>query len=262
MAKVLAVAANKGGVGKTSLVTNLAGAIVSKSPNKRVLIIDTDGQGNASIAFGVNPGALGKSIYDVFTQEASVAQATIQAVIGIDLLPSNQDMSVWEMEVLSRMSQQTSPFTILKSLIDPIRNQYDYILIDTPPSLGLVTGNVLAAVDEIIIPFVPETFAVQGLVRVVETMRDFANRINPSLQLAGIVGVMVDQRTTLHSEMLQQARQYCTTHYLKMFETIIPRSIRFANSTAYAGKPATLSDRNNPIVSAYFDLLEEMFNND
>ena len=257
MTRIIAATANKGGVGKTSIVTHLAAAITTKYSDKKVLIIDTDSQGNAATAFNVNAAALDHSIYDVLTGEASANEAIQHVADRIDLLPANQDMAAWEIKVLRNLGNQ-SPFGFLKPVVASLSDFYNYILIDTPPSLGLTTGNVLAATEEIIVPFVAETFAVQGLVRVIETMQDFQRDINARLKLAGIVATMVDQRTTLHSEMLQEARKYCATNNLHLFETVIPRSIRFANSTAYQGKPATLSDRNNAIVSAYFDLLSEV----
>ena len=258
MAEIIVIAANKGGVGKTSLVTNLAGAIITRKPKKKILIVDMDGQGNAGVAFGINPNTLDKTVYDVLINKSSVDETKIEVINGIDLLPANQNMDVWEMEVLTNNDNKASPFSHLKNAIDPIKHLYDYILIDTPPSLGLTTGNALVATNKVIIPFVPETFAILGLTRVVETMNDFTQRVNPKLKLAGVVGTMVDQRTTLHNEMMQQARKYCFQHKLHMFETVIPRSIRFANSTAYNGKPATLTDANNNIVSAYFDLSVEV----
>lgn len=258
MTKVIAIAMNKGGVGKTSLVTNLAAAIASTYSGKKALIIDTDGQGNSSIAFGKNPQEFEHTIYDVFLGEIPIRDAIVPIAEGLDLIPANQDMNLLEFDVLMHMDKYPSPFLLLKNNLATIKDQYDYILVDSPPSMGLISGNVLAAADSVIIPFVPELFAVQGLIRVIETMDEFIQRTNSNLKLSGIVGMMVDSRTILHSEMLQKARQYCLKRDLKMFETIIPKSIRFANSTAYEGKPAVWTDKSNPIVSAYFELLDEV----
>ena len=255
---ILAVSMNKGGVGKTSLVTNLAAALVNVHPGKKVLIIDTDGQGNSSIAFGKNPQDFDHTIYEVFLGQESIEDVVVHLSEQLDLVPANQDMNFLEFDVLMNMERYPSPFMLLKNALNGIHDQYDYIVIDSPPSMGLIAGNVLAAADSVIIPFVPELFAVQGLIRVIETMGEFIQRTNQDLKLAGIVGMMVDTRTILHSEMLQKARQYCLKQGLKMFETIIPKSIRFANSTAYEGKPAVWTDKSNPIVSAYFELLSEV----
>lgn len=260
MCEVYSVSMNKGGVGKTSLVTNLAGAI-TKQLKKKVLIIDTDGQGNSSIAFGLNPQDFENTVYDVFVNNKPASEVIVPINEYLDIIPANNDMNFLEFDILPNIKQYEQPFHLLKKALDEVKDSYSYILIDTPPSMGLVAGNVLAAADKVIIPFVPETFAVSGLVRIMEAIDDFKSRENPSLEVAGIVGMMVDSRTTLHTEMLQQARRYCLENDLPLFETIIPKSIRFANSTAFEGLPATLTDYNNSIVKAYFELMKEVLLN-
>ncbi|MEH7440494.1 ParA family protein [Neobacillus drentensis] len=257
MAEIYAISMNKGGVGKTSLVSNLAGAITKKL-KKRVLIIDTDGQGNTSIAFGLKPHDFENTIYDVLTGEKTAKEVIVSVNEYLDVLPANNDMNFLEFDILPNIQQYAQPFSLLKKALEDVKDSYSYIFIDTPPSMGLVAGNVLAASDKVIIPFVPEMFAVSGLIRVIEAIDDFKSKENPALEVAGIVGMMVDSRTTLHSEMLQQARKYCVENDLTMFDTTIPKSIRFANSTAYEGKPATWTDYNSPIVAAYFDLMKEV----
>lgn len=257
MAEIYAISMNKGGVGKTSLVSNLAGAI-TKNLKKRVLIIDTDGQGNTGIAFGLKPQEFENTVYDVFLGESSVEKAIVSINEYLDVLPANNDMNFLEFDILPKIQQYEKPFNLLKRALEEVKDSYDLIFIDTPPSMGLVAGNVLAAADKVIIPFVPEMFAVSGLIRVIEAIEDFKAKENPTLEVAGIVGMMVDSRTTLHSEMLQQARRYCVENDLTLYETIIPKSIRFANSTAYEGKPATWTDYNNSIVAAYFELMKEV----
>lgn len=257
MAEIFAISMNKGGVGKTSLVTNLAGAI-TKRLKKRVLIVDTDGQGNSSIAFGLKPQEFEHTIYDVLLGEVPIEKAIVSINEHLDILPANNDMNFIEFDILPNIQQYQKPFSLLKKALEEVKSNYDLIFIDAPPSMGLVSGNVLAAADKVILPFVPEMFAVSGVIRVVEAINDFKAKENPALEVAGIVGMMVDSRTTLHSEMLQQARRYCLESDLTMFETIIPKSIRFANSTAYEGKPATWTDSSNPIVAAYFELMKEV----
>jgi chromosome partitioning protein len=258
VAEIFAISMNKGGVGKTSLVTNLAGAI-TKSLQKKVLIIDTDGQGNTSIAFGLKPHDFEFTVYDVLVGEKAISEVLVEVNEYLDVIPANNDMNFLEFDILPNIQQYDQPFSLLKKALESIKDNYDYIFIDTPPSMGLVAGNVLAASDKVIIPFVPEMFAVSGLIRVIEAIDDFKAKENPALEVSGIVGMMVDSRTTLHGEMLQQARRYCLENDLTMYETIIPKSIRFANSTAYEGKPATWTDYNNPIVAAYYELLKEVF---
>ena len=258
MTEIYAISMNKGGVGKTSLVSNLAGAI-SKKEKKKILIIDTDGQGNSSIAFGLNPSEFENTIYDMLLGYETAESVMVHIDEYIDIIPANEDMNFLEFDILPDIQKYDSPFHLLKNCIQGIISKYDYIFIDTPPSMGLVAGNVLTAANKVIIPFVPEIFGVKGLIRVVDAINDLKGRENPDLDILGVVGMMVDSRTTLHSEMLQQARRYCMEQGIYMFETIIPKSIRFANSTAYEGKPATWTDSNNPIVKAYFELMEEVF---
>ncbi|MFZ0447305.1 MAG: ParA family protein [Bacillus sp. (in: firmicutes)] len=258
MTVIYAISMNKGGVGKTSLVSNLSGTI-SKKMKKKILIIDTDGQGNSSIAFGLNPSNYENTIYDVLLGHQTAESVIVHIDKYIDIIPANEDMNFLEFDILPDIQKYVNPFHLLKNGIQPISSKYDYIFIDTPPSMGLVAGNVLTAADKVIIPFVPEIFGVKGLIRVVDAINDLKGRENPNLDILGVVGMMVDSRTTLHSEMLQQARKYCLEKGIYMFETIIPKSIRFANSTAYKGKPATWTDSNNPIVKAYFELMEEVF---
>lgn len=255
---VYSVSANKGGVGKTSFVTNLAGAIIKKKRKARVLIVDTDAQGNASLAFGKNPKSYENTIYDVLVGASNIEDVIVNLKKGLDLLPSNVDMDFLDFDVLTNQEKFKAPFHLFKHPLERIKDRYDYILIDTPPAMGLTAGNVLVAADRVIIPFSPETFAVSGIVRVIDAINDFKQKQNPSLKIDGIVGMMVDSRTTLHSEMLAKARQYCDQNQYHMYNTIIPRSIRFASSTAYEGVPAVFSDASNPIVSAYFELMEEV----
>jgi chromosome partitioning protein len=258
MAVIYAVSMNKGGVGKTSLVTNLAGAI-GKKMNKKILIVDTDGQGNSSLAFGLNPNDLENTIYDVFMGDCEAEDAIINVGFNVDLLPANDDMNFLDFDVLTNIKQYEKPFHMLKEALKDIKDSYDYIFIDTPPSMSLVAGNVLVASDKVIIPFTPETFAVKGLIRVIKAINEFKAKDNPKLEVQGVVGMMVQSGTVLHSEMLQQARRYCIENNITMYETIIPKSIRFANSTAYEGKPAVWTDASNTIVGAYYELMKEMF---
>ncbi|AOZ94935.1 ParA family protein [Paenibacillus crassostreae] len=258
MSIIYAVSANKGGVGKTSFVTNMAAAIVQKQPKVRVLIVDTDAQGNASLAFGKNPKSYEDTIYDVLTGGKNIEDIVVNLAERLDLLPSNVDMDFLDFDVLTNQDKYKKPFHLLKDPLDRIKDNYDYIFIDTPPAMGLTAGNVLVAADRVIIPFSPETFAVSGIVRVIDAINDFRQKQNPNLEIDGIVGMMVDSRTVLHSEMLAKARQYCDQHEHHMYTTIIPRSIRFASATAYDGIPAVMSDANNSIVAAYFELMEEV----
>lgn len=260
LAKIYSVLMNKGGVGKTSLITNLAALLATKYPNKKVLIIDCDGQGNASMSFDSLPSEFGANVADVFIGESTFNDVKIKITENLDIVPANDDMNYLEVDVLTKPDKFPSPSTLLKSAMEEIKSQYDYIFIDTPPALGLVAVNVLNVVDRVVIPFVPELYAVKGLKRVIEAIQEVKQEgRGEALQLAGIVGMMVDNRTRLHVDMLQEARKYCDSHGYYLFKTIIPRSIKFANSVALEGKPAVWSsERNHPIVAAYYELLEEL----
>lgn len=256
MAEIISITINKGGVGKTSLVSNLVGALIKKH-DKKVLIVDTDGQGNLGIAFGLVPDSLETSVYDVLLNKCDTKEAIIEINENLHIIPANNDMSFVEFDVLPNLKEFNQPFHLLKNALESVKDYYDYIFIDTPPAMGLIAGNVLVASDKVIIPYVPEVFAVNGLIRIYDAITDFKNDHNPKLEILGIIGMMVDLRTTLHQSMLQQARAHCYENNLHMYETIIPRSIRFASSTLQ-GEPATWTNKNNHLVSAYYEFLDEM----
>lgn len=255
-AKIWAVSTNKGGVLKTSITTNLAGALSKEG--KKVLIIDTDNQGNTSLTFGKNPDELETTLYDVLVEGADLKKAIINVYANIDILPSNDDMAFFEFDVLSDRNKYPHPFTLLKKCIEPVRGQYDYIMIDTPPNLGLVSGMVMNVADGVIIPFQPESYSMRSLVKILKAMADFKEKHNPQLTVFGVVATLVDQRTTLHSQVLQECRKFCDQKGIRMFDSIIPRSVRFASSVAYERLPSTLTEANNPVVGSYFDLLKEV----
>lgn len=260
MGEIIAVSMNKGGVGKTSLVANLSGAM-GKQGDKKVLMVDTDGQGNLSLAFGLNPNQYDNTLYEVLMEECTPQEAIIKLDYGVDILPANDSMNMWEIEVLKNYQNYDDPFKLLKNALDGIRNTYDYIFIDTPPSIGLVTGNALVCADKVLIPFVAETFAVNGLVRLVEVIEDFKPQ-NPNLSILGVVGMMVKSGTVLHSTLLPKARQWCVQNGINMYDTVITDSVRFASATEDAGKPATWTEYNNKMVSAYYELMGEIFEYD
>lgn len=256
MSQVWAVSTNKGGVLKTSITTNLAGVLAKQG--KKVLIIDTDNQGNVALSFGQNPDKLDKTIYDVLTDGLKPEEAIINVHNGIDLLPCNDDMQFLEFDVLTNRDKYPKPFSLLKDAISPeLRKKYDHILIDSPPTLGLTQGNILAIADSVIIPFQPESYSMRSLTKIITAIADFKKKHNPGLRVLGVVATLVDSRTTLHSEVLKEARQYCQKQKIPMFETVIPRSVRFASSIAYEKLPATLTDANNPLVASYFELYKE-----
>jgi chromosome partitioning protein len=255
---IIAVSTNKGGVLKTSITTNLAGALCKKH---KVLIIDTDNQGNVLISFGVNPDNVELTLYDVLVDGVDPSKAIINVHPNIDVLPANDDMSFLEFDVLSNREKYPEPFKMLDTAMNSLQSRYSYILIDSPPNLGLVQGNVLSYAESVLIPFQPEGYSMRSLIKILNAIQSFKEKHNQKLEILGVVATLVDQRTILHSEVLQQCRRYCLENGIRMFETVIPRSVRFAASVAYERKPATLTDAKNPLVQAYFDLLQEVEEN-
>lgn len=255
MPHIWAVSTNKGGVLKTSITTNLAGALCLEN---RILIVDTDNQGNALLSFGINPDSLENTLYDVLVDGMDPKEAIITVHNNIDILPANDDLSFFEFDVLTNREQYPKPFNLLKEAMKELENDYDYILFDTPPNLGLMQGNVLSYVEKVLVPFQPENYSMRSLVKILQAISNFKEQHNPRLEVLGIVATLVDQRTTLHTQILQECRKYCTENDIHMFDTIIPRSVRFASSVAYERLPATLTDGKNNLVASYFDLVREV----
>lgn len=255
---IIAISTNKGGVLKTSLATNLAG-VISKT-GKKVLIVDTDNQGNVSLSFGLNPDNFKKTLYNVLV-EGIPAKNVIQNVYeNIDIIPSNDDMAFFEFDVLTNLKKYPQPFHLLRGSLKNIHSNYNYVLIDTPPNIGLTQGNVLAYADGVIIPFQPEVYSMRSLQKIMEAIRQFKEDHNPRLTIIGVVATLVDSRTVLHSQVLQECRRFCHENGIRMFETVIPRTIRYASSVAYENLPATLSDKENPLIQSYYQLWGELKN--
>lgn len=254
LAKVWAISTNKGGVLKTTITTNLAGIL---SKDKKVLIIDTDMQGNCLITFGKNPDQQELTIYDVLVNNVPAEKAIVNVYKNIDVLPANDDMDLFDFDILMNIKKYPKFFMLVKDAIQKLRSKYDYILVDSPPYKGLMHGNILSFVDKVLIPFQPETYSMRSLVKMIQSIEEFKKQHNPTLSILGVVATLVDQRTTLHSQVLQECRKYCVQHDVNMFDTVIPRSVRFAASVAYDKLPATLTDVKNPIVMNYFELLKE-----
>lgn len=251
----IAISTNKGGVLKTTLTTCLAGAIAQK---KKVLIVDTDNQGNCLLSFGKNPDEQRTSIYDVIVDGVPVEKAVVKVHKNIDVLPANDDMTFFEFDVLTDREKYPNPFALLKRALQPIESKYDFILFDTPPNLGLTQGNVLCFADRVLIPFQPENYSMRSLLKIMKAIGDFKAQHNPNLSILGVVATLVDSRTVLHSDVLSECRKLCDRMGVTMFDTVIPKSIRFANSVAYDRLPATLADPKNQIVVKYFELLKEV----
>jgi len=258
MGKKLTISTNKGGVLKSSITTNLAGIY---SQMGKTLIIDMDNQGSVALSFGKNPDKYSNTIYDVLVNGIDYHESIYNVADNIDIIPSNDDMTFFEFDVLTKIHQYSKPFDLMKINLKGVEEEYDYILIDTPPNLGLVHGNVLCFSGDVIIPFQPENYSMRSLIKILKSIKQFKKEHNPNLNVLGIVGTLVDTRTILHSQILQECRKFCAENDLMMFDTVIPKSIRFASSVAFDGIPATMSDdKNNNLVQSYYNLEREIYN--
>lgn len=259
-AEVWAVSTRKGGVLKTSLTTNLAGALATKH-NAKVLIVDMDAQGNCLLTFGQNPDDVPFSIYDILMGDISdPMECAINVYENIDIIPANDDMSDFEFTVIPDKERFPEPFMLLKHGIEMLRDEYDYILIDTPPNFGLIQGNALMLADRVLVPFQPEPYSMRALVKIVKTIENFKQQHNPHLDLMGVVATLVDMRTSLHCEIMEDTRHFCRNEGIPILDNIIPKSIRFAASITYEGLPATIVNPTHKAVEHYFDLLNEVNN--
>lgn len=248
MGQIISVMMNKGGSGKTSIITNIA-ALAAKD-GKKVLLIDTDAQANAGIAFGVNYAK--DSLYELIIGKKEVSEVKIEVLPGLDLIPSNTRLSNLIFKV------DSSRFLTLLDFVQDLKSMYDLILIDTPPSLELIAGNVLRNSDKVIIPFMPEVYNVSGLMNVVELIEDFKENVNNDLEILGIVSNMVVNSTKLHRELLWQVEDFAERKGINVFTTIIPRSIQYANATAYYKTPAGILEQQTDKTRLYNELYREM----
>jgi chromosome partitioning protein len=255
---VWAISTNKGGVLKTSITTNLAGVLSARG---RVLIVDTDNQGNCLLSFGKNPDEQENTLYDVLIGKVPAEKAIVKVHKNIDVLPANDDMAFFEFDILSEPKKYPTPFYLLRDRLKQLRTKYDFILVDTPPNLGLTQANVLSFADRVLVPFQPENYSMRSLVKMIKAIEDFKKKHNPGLAVLGVVATLVDLRTTLHSQVLQECRKYCQQLGIPMFDTIIPRTVRFASTIAYDRLPATLADPKHPAAQYYQELLKECIQN-
>lgn len=249
MGKVFAIANQKGGVAKTTTCINLAASLVATK--RKVLLIDLDPQGNATSGSGVDKSAIELSIYDVLLGNCSVDEALQHCEHGgYPLLPANRDLTAAEVELLKVPNKELR----LRNALAPVRERFDYVLIDCPPTLSMLTINALAAADGVIIPMQCEYYALEGLTDLVNSIQRIAQALNPGLKIEGLLRTMYDPRIGLANEVSEQLKAHFGD---QLYDTIIPRNVRLAEAPSY-GMPALAYDKQSRGALAYLALAGEL----
>jgi chromosome partitioning protein len=249
MPRVLAVTNQKGGVGKTTTTINLAASLVTAA--RRVLLVDLDPQGNATMGSGIDKRALKTTVYQVLLGETSIAAVRIRSESGgFDVIPANRELAGAEVEMVDLADRETR----LKNALHEIQDQYDFVLIDCPPALNLLTVNGLCAANAVMIPMQCEYYALEGLSDLVQTIKKVRVSLNPTLEIEGLLRTMYDPRNMLAQQVSDQLQQHFGN---KVYRTIIPRNIRLAEAPSH-GLPALTFDRQSKGALAYLALAGEM----
>ncbi len=248
MGKVLAITNQKGGVGKTTTSINLAASLAKT--RRKIMLIDLDPQGNATMGSGINKEAVKATSYQVVIGINSIEDAILHADGGYDLVPANSDLSGAEIELISLERREHR----LRMALEPVRDRYDYLLIDCPPALNLLTVNALVAAQAVMIPMQCEYYALEGLSALLNTIRKVRESLNPQLQIEGLLRTMYDPRNSLSNEVSAQLSRHFGD---KLYRTIIPRNVRLAEAPSF-GQPVISYDMQSKGAQAYLALAGEI----
>jgi chromosome partitioning protein len=249
LSKIITVANQKGGVGKTTTAINLSACLARL--NQRVLLVDIDPQGNSTSGLGIEKEGLKSSIYDVLINGVSAAETIIPTKVdGLFLLPSNIQLVGAEIELTGMIAREH----VLRGVLDPLRKGYDFMIVDCPPSLGLLTLNALTAADKILVPIQCEFFALEGLSQLINTVNIVGKRLNPNLSMEGVLLTMYDPRTNLSLQVVNEVKRFFNN---KVYDTMIPRNVRLGEAPSF-GLPIIMYDPTCSGARAYMQLAEEV----
>lgn len=252
MGKIIAIANQKGGVGKTTTAVSLAASLGDKG--KKTLLLDADPQGNATSGVGVDKRTCVLSAYEVMVGGEKAKAAILNTEFAnLDLLPANIDLAAAEIELATMQNREST----LKNALAPIRGDYDYIIVDCPPSLGLLTVNILNAADTVLIPIQCEYYALEGLSQLMNTVRRVKRQYNERLDIEGVLLTMYDGRLNLTQQVVEEVKKYFPR---KVFKTVIPRTVRLSEAPGF-GQPVLYYDRSSKGAAAYQSLAEEVVKN-
>ena len=252
MGRIIAIANQKGGVGKTTTSINLSSCIAAKG--KKVLVIDMDPQGNTTSGYGIEKNELENTIYELIMGDCTVEDCILKEVFpNVSVLPSNVNLAAAEIELIGVKDKDF----ILKNEIDWVRDNYDFIIIDCPPSLNLLTVNAMTTADSVLVPIQCEYYALEGLSQLIHTINLVKERLNPDLDMDGVVFTMYDSRTNLSNQVVDNVKSNLNQ---KVYDTLIPRNIRLAEAPSY-GQPINVYEPKSAGAESYMALAEEVINN-